>query len=78
MQEHSTGVIMSIQKLRWHSAMMKSDSLTFKAWVEDLKEKHGKTAVIPGMEPTGALLVQPWKVPAGQWNETGSCKSKII
>ena len=19
--------------------------------------------------------VQPWKVPAGQWNETGSCKS---
>ena len=27
--------------------------LTFKAWVEDLKEKHGKTAVIPGMEPTG-------------------------
>ena len=26
--------------------------LTFKAWVEDLKEKHGKTAVIPGMEPT--------------------------
>ena len=23
--------------------------LTFKAWVEDLKEKHGKTAVIPGM-----------------------------
>ena len=27
--------------------------LTFKAWVEDLKEKHGKTAVDPGMEPTG-------------------------
>ena len=26
---------------------------TFKAWVEGLAEKHGKTAVIPGMEPTG-------------------------
>ena len=27
--------------------------LTFKAWVEDIAEKHGKTALIPGMEPTG-------------------------
>ena len=27
--------------------------LTFKAWMEDIAEKHGKTAVIPGMEPTG-------------------------
>ena len=27
--------------------------LTWKAWVEDIAEKHGKTAVIPGMEPTG-------------------------
>ena len=27
--------------------------LTFKAWVEDVAEKYGKTAVIPGMEPTG-------------------------
>lgn len=27
--------------------------LTFKAWVEDLAEKHGKTVVLPGMEPTG-------------------------
>ena len=26
---------------------------TFKAWVEDIAQKHGKTAVIPGMEPTG-------------------------
>ena len=25
---------------------------TFKAWMEDMAEKHGKTAVIPGMEPT--------------------------
>ena len=25
----------------------------FKAWVEDIAEKQGKTAVIPGMEPTG-------------------------
>jgi len=27
--------------------------VTFKAWIEDIAEKHGKTAVIPGMEPTG-------------------------
>ena len=26
---------------------------TLKAWMEELAEKHGKTAVIPGMEPTG-------------------------
>ncbi|MCI9532230.1 MAG: IS110 family transposase, partial [Lachnospiraceae bacterium] len=26
---------------------------TLKEWVEDIAEKHGKTAVIPGMEPTG-------------------------
>ena len=27
--------------------------LAFKAWMEDLAQKHGKTVVIPGMEPTG-------------------------
>ena len=27
--------------------------MMFKAWVEDIAEKQGKTAVIPGMEPTG-------------------------
>lgn len=27
--------------------------LTFKAWMGDLAEKHGKNVVIPGMEPTG-------------------------
>lgn len=27
--------------------------LTFKTWMKDLQEKHGKTVVIPGMEPTG-------------------------
>lgn len=27
--------------------------LTFKAWMENLAEKHGKNVVIPGMEPTG-------------------------
>lgn len=26
---------------------------TFKAWMEEIAGKHGKTAVIPGMEPTG-------------------------
>ncbi|MFS6554716.1 transposase, partial [Parabacteroides distasonis] len=25
----------------------------FKAWMEDIAEKHDKEAVIPGMEPTG-------------------------
>lgn len=27
--------------------------LTFKAWMEDIAERNGKTVVIPGMEPTG-------------------------
>lgn len=27
--------------------------LRFKAWMEEFMEKNGKTAVIPGMEPTG-------------------------
>lgn len=27
--------------------------MTFKAWMEDLAQEHGKTVVIPGMEPTG-------------------------
>ena len=27
--------------------------MTFKAWMEDIAEKHGKDVVIPGMEPTG-------------------------
>lgn len=27
--------------------------VTFKAWILDLEEKHGKDKVVPGMEPTG-------------------------
>lgn len=27
--------------------------MTFKAWIEDIKEKHEKDKVMPGMEPTG-------------------------
>ena len=27
--------------------------LTFKAWIEEIQEKNGKNALIPGMEPTG-------------------------
>ena len=27
--------------------------LAFKEWMEDIAKKHGKAAVIPGMEPTG-------------------------
>ena len=49
--------------------------LTFMAWVEDIKEKAGKTAVIPGMEPTGHYWFNLGKFPAGQRNETGSCES---
>ena len=48
--------------------------LTFMAWVEDIKEKAGKTAVIPGMDQrdiTGSI----WEVPAGQWDEASPCKS---
>lgn len=26
---------------------------SFKAWILDYKEKHGKEAVVPGMEPAG-------------------------
>ena len=27
--------------------------VTLKAWILDIKEKHGKDKVVPGMEPTG-------------------------
>ena len=27
--------------------------VTFKEWIQDLKEKHEKDKVVPGMEPTG-------------------------
>ena len=27
--------------------------MTFKEWILDLKEKHEKDKVVPGMEPTG-------------------------
>ena len=49
--------------------------LTFMAWVEDIKEKAGKTAVIPGMEPTGHYWFNLGKFLQGQRNETGSCES---
>jgi hypothetical protein len=45
--------------------------MTFKAWVEDIAEKQGKTAVIPNR----TLLVCTGKIPAGQWNEACSCES---
>ena len=34
--------------------------LTFKAWIEEIQEKNGKTAVIPGMEPTGHYCAHIW------------------
>ena len=49
--------------------------LTFMAWVEDIKEKAGKTAVIPRNGTNGTLLVQFGEVPAGQWDEASPCKS---
>ena len=30
---------------------------TFKAWMEDIAKKHGKTAVIPGMDPAEMLVI---------------------
>ena len=36
-----------------NSATVKKVSSPSRGWVEELMTKHGKTAVIPGMEPTG-------------------------
>ena len=44
--------------------------LTFKEWMEDIVEKHGKTAVIPGMEPTGHYCY-PY-IPTGVYAEIRS------
>ena len=50
-----------------------SGFLTLKAWMEDIAEKHGKTAVIPGADRS--LLVCVREIPAGQRNEAGTCES---
>ena len=34
--------------------------LTFKAWMEDIAQQQGKTAVIPGMEPAGYYCAHIW------------------
>ena len=47
----------------------------FKAWMEDIAAKHGKTAVIPGMEPTGHYWFARGEIPAGQRDETCACES---
>ena len=41
--------------------------LTLKAWMEDIAERHGKTAVIPGMEPTGHywFCLAAWMISEG-------------
>ena len=46
------GGTMNIQRSRWN-LNTEAGFMMFKAWVEDIAEKQGKTAVIPGMEPTG-------------------------
>ena len=48
---HLAGATMSIQRNRWGSATQRPDSRHSKHGY--MAEKHGKTAVIPGMEPTG-------------------------
>ena len=34
--------------------------LTFKAWMEDIAQQQGKTAVIPGMESAGYYCAHIW------------------
>ena len=46
---------------------------SFKAWMNDMAEKHGMETIIPGTD--GTLLAEPWSVPAGTGNEAGACKS---
>ena len=53
----------------------KAGFLTFKAWVEGFKRKTWEDSCDSGDGTDRTLLVQPWKVPAGQRDETGSCKS---
>ena len=48
--------------------------LTFMAWVEDIKEKAGKTAVIPGMEPTG-ITGSIWGSSCRTVDEASPCES---
>ena len=48
---------------------------SFKAWMDDIAEKHEMEKVIPGMEPTGHYWLNLWSVPAGTGNEAGTCKS---
>ena len=36
--------------------------MTFKSWIEDIKETHEKDKVIPGMEPTGHYCAHIWCV----------------
>ena len=47
---------------------------TFKAWMEDIAEKYGKIAVIPGMEPAGHYWFALGKFLQDK-NEAGACKS---
>ena len=44
---------MNTQRRPLNSATVKKVFQSFQGWVEELMTKHGKTAVIPGMEPTG-------------------------
>ena len=45
--------IASITEKTFEFSNSEAGFLTFKAWDEDIAKKHGKTAVIPSMEPIG-------------------------
>ena len=69
---HLAGATMSIQRNRWGSATQRPDSRHSKHGY--MAEKHGKTAVIPGMEPTGHYWFALGKFLQDK-NEAGACKS---
>lgn len=49
--------------------------MMFKAWVEDIAEKQGKTAVISRNGADRSLLVCTGEIPAGQRDEACTCES---
>ena len=48
---------------------------SFKAWMDDIAEKHRNGKGDSGNGTNRPLLAKPWSVPAGTGNEAGTCKS---
>ena len=48
-----TGAIMSTRKKAFAFSNDEAGFASFKAWMNDMAEKHGMETIIPGMEPTG-------------------------